>query len=147
MATTHDLPTIHGWWQERDIHWKTLLDSITPVHLDKVRAERASERVELWRALEREGYVPPGAGDAPDDTPLNAIMSFVAGTPSPLALFSLEDLLGMLDQPNMPGTVTGQGLISHPNWVQLLPESIETMFADTTVAGRLEAVRQARSAS
>lgn len=147
MASTHDLPTIHGWWQERDIHWKTLLDSFTPGHLDKVRTERASERVELWRALQREGCAPVGAAAAPDDTPLNAIMSFVARTPSPLALFSLEDLLGVMDQPNMPGTVTGQGLISHPNWVQLLPESIETLFADTTVAGRLEAVRQARSAS
>lgn len=147
MASTHDLPTIHGWWQERDIHWKALLDAFTPVHLDKARAERANERVELWRALQREGCAPAGSGHAPDDTPLNAIVSFVARTPCPLALFSLEDLLGVMDQPNMPGTVTGQGLISHPNWVQRLPESIETVFVDAAVAGRFEAVRQARSAS
>ncbi len=80
----------------------------------------------------------------PDETPLNAILSFVARAPGPLALFSLEDLLGVMDQPNMPGGAVERSLIQHPNWIQQLPVSVEDMFADPAVIGRIDAVRQAR---
>lgn len=142
--STHDLPTIHGWWQERDIHWKTLLDSFSRHSLDKARDDRDRQRAKLWHALQQSGCASSDMR-LPDETPLSAIMSFVASTPCPLALFSMEDLLGVIDQPNMPGTVAGQGPVSHPNWVQPLPQSVDALFADTAVGERLDAVRQARS--
>lgn len=145
MPSTHDLPTIHGWWQERDIHWKALLESFTRTTLNKARDERDRERAGLWRALQKGACVSSDARTPPDETPLNAIVSFVARTPCPLALFSLEDVLGVLDQPNMPGTVAGQGVTSHPNWVQPLPLSVETLFADKAVTATVEVLRQARS--
>ncbi|MFX8429710.1 4-alpha-glucanotransferase, partial [Acinetobacter baumannii] len=30
MTSTHDLPTVAGWWQERDIDWRSKLDLFGP---------------------------------------------------------------------------------------------------------------------
>ena len=37
----------------------------------------------------------------------------------------IEDLLGVVDQMNMPGTVE-----EHPNWRQKLPQSLDEMLVD-----------------
>ena len=46
--------------------------------------------------------------------------NFLARTRSRLLAISLEDLLGVVDQPNIPGTVD-----EHPNWRRRLPVSID----------------------
>ena len=38
---------------------------------------------------------------------------------------SLEDILGVEDQPNVPGTVD-----EHPNWRQRLPVTVEALAED-----------------
>jgi 4-alpha-glucanotransferase len=50
---------------------------------------------------------------------LYAVANFLARTKSRLLAISLEDLLGVIDQPNIPGTVN-----EHPNWRQRLPREI-----------------------
>lgn len=145
MPTTHDLPTVHGWWQERDIQWKQLLGQISPEQQLKEENERMRDRGTLWEALRNEGCVSSLSVKPPQETPLTAILSFVAQTPSPLALFSLEDFLGVIDQPNMPGEAASASLVQHPNWVQALPTGIDALFEDPVVAGRVYSVCQARS--
>ena len=86
-------------------------------------------------------------GEAPEETPLDAVLAFVARTPAPLALFSMEDLLGVIDQPNMPGGDTDQRLVHHPNWLQQLPTRIEDVFSSTAVMERIRAINSARSRS
>jgi 4-alpha-glucanotransferase len=51
---------------------------------------------------------------------LYAVVGFLAKTKSRLLAISLEDLLGVIDQPNIPGTVN-----EHPNWRQRLPIAID----------------------
>src|SRR5258708_20140064 len=51
---------------------------------------------------------------------LNAVVNFLARTKSRLLAISLEDLLGLINQPNIPGTVN-----EHPNWRQRLPLAID----------------------
>ena len=62
----------------------------------------------LHRAGRRHGAPPPAdaAGAAVD-----AALGYVAQSPSPLMLAPLEDLLGLAEQPNLPGTID-----EHPNW-------------------------------
>jgi 4-alpha-glucanotransferase len=57
---------------------------------------------------------------AVDRNDLYAVVAFLAKTRSRLLAISLEDLLGVVDQPNIPGTVN-----EHPNWRQRLPVAIE----------------------
>lgn len=144
MPSTHDLPTIHGWWQERDLQWQALMGSQSRPERKAAQDERQAARTQLWRALH-------GAQDTqsgpPDDTPLNAVLGFVAGTPTPLALFSMEDLLGVIDQPNMPGGDVGERLVRHPNWLQQLPAVVDDIFSRDDVMSRVQTIAQARSSS
>ena len=55
-----------------------------------------------------------------DGHDLYAVAGFLARTKSRLLTISLEDLLGVIDQPNIPGTVD-----EHPNWRRRLPMAID----------------------
>ena len=58
-----------------------------------------------------------------------SVVSFLAGTKSRLLAISLEDLLGVIDQPNIPGTVN-----EHPNWRQRVPVAIDQISSAIDVA-------------
>jgi 4-alpha-glucanotransferase len=78
--------------------------------------------------------VAEGPASAPsNDSFVDAAIRFVAGTPSELALIPLEDMLGLVDQPNLPGTIT-----EHPNWRRRYPGEASSIW------DRPEVVRRAR---
>ena len=60
---------------------------------------------------------------------LYAVAGFLARTRSRLLAISLEDLLGVIDQPNIPGTVN-----EHPNWRRRLPLAIDEIASAIDVA-------------
>ena len=60
---------------------------------------------------------------------LYAVAAFLARTKSRLLAISLEDLLGVIDQPNIPGTVD-----EHPNWRRRLPLALDDIAAAIDVA-------------
>src|SRR5581483_958833 len=68
-----------------------------------------------------------------------SLTRFIARTPSRLMAISLEDLLGVVDQPNIPGTVN-----EHPNWRQRLPVGVEEIAAKIDVSA-LKAATQERA--
>jgi 4-alpha-glucanotransferase len=70
---------------------------------------------------------------------LYSVANFLARTKSRLLAVSLEDLLGVVDQPNIPGTVN-----EHPNWRRRLPVPIEEMTSRVDVAA-LKAATHERS--
>ncbi|HUO92872.1 MAG TPA: 4-alpha-glucanotransferase [Rhizomicrobium sp.] len=115
LSTTHDLPTIAGWWTDRDIYWRRKTGA-TADATRKAKAMRASDRKKLWRALKQagcaKGAVPESAGPV-----IDASIEFLAKTPCPLAIVPAEDLLGLREQPNLPGTID-----EHPNWRRRLPD-------------------------
>ncbi|UYO93482.1 4-alpha-glucanotransferase [Pollutimonas sp. M17] len=142
--TTHDLPTIAGWWQGRDLYWRERLGE-TPGHGAWLAAAqwREGEKKALCNAMRAAGSLPEGAPDPQADAPRDAILGFVAATPSPLVIIAMEDLLGMEDQPNLPGH--GEtGANAHPNWMQTLPMSVEQIFSDPGVASSLAGIARAR---
>jgi 4-alpha-glucanotransferase len=137
MTSTHDLPTVAGWWKGSDIdvrheHGK-LGEGVDP---DAARQEREQDRPRLWNAFVREhvgeGPVPP-PGDT--DRVVDAAVRFIAKTEVPLSLIPLEDLLGQEEQPNLPGTVT-----EHPNWRRRLPMPADAMLDTEPVARRIDFV-------
>jgi 4-alpha-glucanotransferase len=109
MTSTHDLPTVAGWWRGRDIEVRGQLGSVAN---EREQAGRDEDRRALWRAF-REAKVASGKPPPPDQGARvdDAAVQFIACTPSRLALLPLEDALGLEDQPNMPGTIEQQ-----PNW-------------------------------
>ena len=104
---THDLSTYAGWRSFSDLALKRSL-GIDPGESDDAR----------WRAIAMLTDVLRHHGIDRHD--LNAVVGFLARTRSRLLAISLEDLLGVIDQPNIPGTVN-----EHPNWRQRLPLAID----------------------
>src|SRR6185436_13151784 len=61
VVTTHDLPTLRGYWLGEDLDTRSALDLFPTVELkDRQYDERARDRGRLLAALEREGLLPPG---------------------------------------------------------------------------------------
>jgi 4-alpha-glucanotransferase len=137
MTTTHDLPTVAGWWSGRDIEWRQQLDLFGP-HTDQARetAARAEDRAKLWDAF-RHADVAQGPAPSIDDTDsvATAAAAFIGRTPSPLALLPMEDALGLVEQPNIPGTID-----EHPNWRRRLPEEADMLLSTPEVSQRLQAM-------
>jgi 4-alpha-glucanotransferase len=128
MTTTHDLPTVAGWWSGEDIRTRRALGFGAAGEEE----ERKRDRVRLWRAFTAAGIVqgaPP-----PVDRPgaaVDAALGYVAQSPSPLMLAPLEDLLGLEAQPNLPGTID-----EHPNWRRRLVPAAKDLFAVPEVEAR-----------
>jgi 4-alpha-glucanotransferase len=141
MTSTHDLPTVAGWWKGADIEIRQqhgrLGEGVDP---ETVRSEREHDRPRLWNAFLRE-HVGEGPLPDPDDTDrvVDAAVRFIAKTEVPLSLIPLEDLLGQVEQPNLPGTIT-----EHPNWRRRLPVSAEAVLQSEAVARRIDYVAAER---
>ncbi|HME23994.1 MAG TPA: 4-alpha-glucanotransferase [Acetobacteraceae bacterium] len=134
MTSTHDLPTVAGWWHGNDIVTRAACGCLgVGVNEADVAAERATDRDALWQALVQagvaSGYAPPPHDTAPV---VDAALAFVAATPSPLCLPPIEDLLGVEEQPNLPGTID-----QHPNWRRRLTPEAGTLLDQPRTAGRV----------
>ena len=114
-TSTHDLPTIRGWWQGADIDLRLRLGEIDPAAAQRAQAERAAERAALATALAAQGGPPLDAANAtPDDggaAVIAAAHRHVAATPSALVLVQADDIAGEIDAINLPGTDR-----ERPNW-------------------------------
>lgn len=145
-ASTHDLPTLTGFWQGADIELRTRLN-LYPTPEQRVRQieERAQDRARLLSTLAREGLLPEGTSLDPAQVPsmtpalLRAINRYLARTPSRLCMLQAEDLLGQTDQMNLPGTVE-----QHPNWQRKLRLDIETWANNSEVDAMVAALNVER---
>jgi 4-alpha-glucanotransferase len=108
---SHDLPTLRGWWEGRDLEIKDELGLFPePEDFAKQRAARVEERKALVAALRKEGLLPMQG--EPDVAALSlAAHAFLARTPSLLAMTQLDDLTDEADPVNVPATSE-----EHPNW-------------------------------
>ncbi|MFB9128868.1 4-alpha-glucanotransferase [Paraburkholderia dipogonis] len=147
-TTTHDLPTVAGWWRGSDITWRNKIGQ-TMARADgrdpeeAAQEERAKDRPELWRAFQLAGVAAPDVpAPPPDSAPVDEALAFVAATPGPLVTFPLEDLLAQVEQPNLPGSID-----EHPNWRRRVSVPIDELFDDDTFCDRLLAVDRARRAA
>jgi 4-alpha-glucanotransferase len=121
---THDLSTYAGWRCFSDLALKRSL-GIDPGESDEARWHALAMLTDVLRHHSIE------------DHDLYAVAGFLARTKSRLLAISLEDLLGVIDQPNIPGTVN-----EHPNWRRRLPLSIDEMAAAIDVAALKSATRE-----
>ena len=144
MTSTHDLPTLAGWWRGRDLEWRARLDLAGgPENEAQDGHERFRDRFMVWEAMQLSGAAegtPP-----PNDEPgpfVDAATRYVAGAGCDLMLLPIEDALGLDEQPNLPGTMSEQ----HPNWQRRLPGTADLLFETPGVAARLASVAEARQA-
>jgi 4-alpha-glucanotransferase len=131
MTSTHDLPTVAGWWRGSDLETRAQCGMVAD--LTAAQAERSKKRRALWRAFASANVA---GGDLPsaDDgsRAADAAAKFIAATPSTLALLPLEDALASEAQPNLPGTID-----EHPNWRRRYPGDAGALLGSPDVQLRL----------
>jgi 4-alpha-glucanotransferase len=142
-VTTHDLPTLRSWWESHDLRLRHDLN-LYPSEEFRLEAEgaREEERRSLMRAL-----VEQSLWHWQEQEPLpaysaalsRAVHAYLGLSTANIALIQIEDLIGMIDPVNVPGTDK-----EHPNWQRKVTMDSEEIFARADVLDILDAMNRAR---
>ena len=149
-VTTHDMPTLRAYWQGLDIDLRERLDLYPSAEsLAAVRHERDLDRIALLAALQEQGLLPP----APDEAAQGAFKSvpftpqlaqalhlYLARSNAGLAAVQIDDLLGLSDPVNVPGTSH-----EYPNWQRKLDADLEAIVTRADLAEELRAIDRMRA--
>jgi 4-alpha-glucanotransferase len=110
---THDLATFAGWMSSHDLRVKQAIN----VDPGETEDDRHNSRVTLCTALT--------AATGNPRISFQDVAAFLGATPTRLVSIAIEDVLGLEDQVNVPGTVT-----EHPNWRRRWPVMLEELSSD-----------------
>lgn len=141
MTGTHDLVTVAGWWQAGDLAWSRKLgrgpDSIA---LEDELTERQQDREALWATMGKSMAATEAAPASDQPQPaVDAALRHVAASPCALAILPIEDIAGLIEQPNLPGTID-----EHPNWRRRMEASTDDLLKRPDIAHRLNQIEEAR---
>jgi 4-alpha-glucanotransferase len=142
-AATHDMPTLRGFWEGRDIELRRRLQLYPSVETaDDVAREREHDREAMLTALRNEGLAPAGPGSTTEPfTPefAQALHLYLARSKTALVALQIEDLLGMADPVNVPGTQH-----EYPNWQPKLNSELEDIVNRADFERYFAEINQAR---
>ncbi|HFQ9141442.1 TPA: 4-alpha-glucanotransferase [Enterobacter cancerogenus] len=134
VATTHDLPTLRGYWESGDLTLgKTLGLYPDEVVLRGLYQDRELAKQGLLDALHKHGCLPKRAGHkaslmAMTSTLNRGLQRYIADSNSALLGLQPEDWIDMAEPVNIPGTS-----YQYKNWRRKLSVGLEAMFTDDGV--------------
>jgi len=141
-VSTHDLPTLRGWWEGEDICEKETLGLLSAAQAAAARTQRTNDKRAILKILRAEDLL---ANRADPDGRLDeflgaAIHSFIGRSSSLLAMAQIDDLANVLTAVNLPGTDR-----ERPNWRRKLPVRIDDLLTGDalTILAGLSAHRRA----
>jgi 4-alpha-glucanotransferase len=123
-VSTHDLPTAAGFLIGEQVRVRAELGQLAGTVAEEEKTA-AGDRAQLEDALRAEGLI---GADPSDDEIVLAMHEFLARTPCRFVTASLYDVLGEINQPNLPGTVD-----EYPNWRMPLRLSLEQIAEDPRI--------------
>ncbi len=141
-STTHDLPTLAGFWVGADIAARRAAGTIGDNEFTEQTAHRADEKQKMLDLLFAQNLLaadlPRTAAAYPELTgPLhNAVVGFLALTPSQLLAINQEDLTKEVSQQNLPGTTW-----QYPNWGRTMRFTVEELRTNPEALGYAEMLR------
>ena len=143
-VTTHDLPTLSGYWSASDIALRQRL-ALYPSEESRAQVERERERdrAALLAALAAAGLEPAehdASAGSFGEAFTRAVHVYLARTSAALVALQAEDLVGMPEPVNVPGTSD-----EHANWQRKMTHSVAEIFASVPVQATLHGVQSART--
>ena len=142
-VTTHDMPTLRSYWEGRDIELRRRLNLYPSIEIENdIARERDHDRRLLLQALQEQCLAPhqPATPHEPFTADLaQALHLYLARSAAVLATLQIEDLLGMVDPVNVPGTH-----LEYPNWQRKLWSDVEEMAERADLTEQLREVNRAR---
>jgi glycogen debranching enzyme GlgX/4-alpha-glucanotransferase len=141
-VSTHDLPTLNGWWSGEDIKERRSLGLTDTEGFMHAMQARAQEKRDVVQSLNEQGFAVSPDFDAPlDATTAAALHGFLSASPARLMLAQADDLAGETVAVNMPGTDR-----ERPNWRRRIAMNVEDIF-ESDLAGKILAAMAARTAT
>jgi len=141
-STTHDLPTLAGFWVGTDIEARHQAGMLDEAGRQRQLAARAAEKQKMLNLLHEARLLPADMSHSAEDYPEmtgelhNAVVGFLALTPSQLLAINQEDLTKELEQQNLPGTTA-----EYPNWRRKMRFTVEQLRSDPQAQGFTEMFR------
>ncbi len=127
-STTHDLPTLAGFWLNRDIEARKAAGLVDETGYQNQLADRRREKQHMLDALHFENLLPAAYERNADKLPElngdlhNAVIGFLMNVPSMILLINQEDFTKETEQQNLPGSTS-----QYPNWQRKIRYSIEDL--------------------
>ena len=127
-STTHDLPTLAGFWLNRDIEARREAGLADAEGYQNQLSDRRREKQRMLDALHYEKLLPEtyerDAAKLPElnGELHNAVIGFLMNVPSMVLLINQEDFTKETEQQNLPGSTA-----QYPNWQRKMRYSIEDL--------------------
>ncbi len=143
--TTHDMPTLIGYWHCLDLELgKSLGLYPTDEILETLYTSRHEDKQEILNSLHGHHAVGDDVGHDVNVTGMNQALNFglqthMATGSSALLSLQLEDWLQMDKPVNIPGTFD-----EYPNWRRKLSRNLEDIFSDGDILHLANRLTQAR---
>ncbi len=129
-STTHDLPTLAGFWINRDIEARKAAGLADEEGYRRQLADRQREKQHMLDALLFEHLLPDSyernAANLPElnGELHNAVIGFLMNVPSQILLINQEDFTKETEQQNLPGSTS-----QYPNWQRKMRYSLEDLYS------------------
>lgn len=142
VISTHDVAPLAGYWTGKDLDTMFKLGTLPDAAAFQAALdEREHDKADLLDKLKETGclgadvQMPAKA----DETLLAALHKYGALSRSKLYAVQLENLLGVIDNLNVPGVTEG-----YPNWAQKMPVSLEDFLQHRLMGGQLAIIDEVR---
>lgn len=142
VISTHDVAPLAGYWTGKDLDTMFKLGTLPDAAAFQTALdEREHDKADLLDKLKDTGclgadvQMPAKA----DETLLAALHKYGALSRSKLYAVQLENLLGVIDNLNVPGVPDG-----YPNWAQKMPVSLEDFLQHRLMGGQLAIIDEVR---
>ncbi|MCR5536314.1 MAG: 4-alpha-glucanotransferase [Succinivibrio sp.] len=142
--TTHDMPTMKGWWEGRDLTLGQKLGLYTDEQAQQLLRDRQVSKQRILDSLHGLGSVgaevPTQAQDSiMDDDLVKGLQVHMCRSACALYSSQLEDWIGVAKPVNVPGTFR-----EYPNWRRKLTQDLDQIFQSDFVHDLTAAMTQAR---
>lgn len=142
VISTHDVAPLAGYWTGKDLDTMFKLGTLPDAAafqtaLDEREHDKADllDKLKETSCLGADVQMPAKA----DETLLAALHKYGALSRSKLYAVQLENLLGVIDNLNVPGVTEG-----YPNWAQKMPVSLEDFLQHRLMGGQLAIIDEVR---
>ena len=142
VISTHDVAPLAGYWTGKDLDTMFKLGTLPDAAAFQTALdEREHDKADLLDKLKETGclsvdvQMPAKA----DETLLAALHKYGALSRSKLYAVQLENLLGVIDNLNVPGVPDG-----YPNWAKKMPVSLEDFLQHRLMGGQLAIIDEVR---
>ena len=142
VISTHDVAPLAGYWTGKDLDTMFKLGTLPDAAafqtaLDEREHDKADllDKLKYTGCLSADVQMPAKA----DETLLAALHKYGALSRSKLYAVQLENLLGVIDNLNVPGVTEG-----YPNWAQKMPVSLEDFLQHRLMGGQLAIIDEVR---